>query len=256
MFRLMMVLIFVTTPLLGDWLVTTEGSNVETEGAWTVKGRQVVFTLPGGTLSSLRLSEVDLDKSASLTAEARKPKVKVAPPPPRKSVLKLTDADVGHVDPSSIPNPFEEVIEADGEIADENGEESSPAADRSSRIVVENWAQEESTARGGWTVTGTLRNTSEGELRGISLSVHALDGTGEVMGQVQADVASTVLAQGGTTIFSAFFSGIEEADDFNFNPLARLVKVKTPVPAVDDDSETEADDSFPTEGFEEEDLEE
>lgn len=272
MFRLVMILMFLGSPLFGDWLVTVDGAKVETEGAWTVKGRQVVFTLPSGTLSSMRLSEVDLDKSASLTAEARKPKVKPPPPPPRKSVLKLTDADVAHVDPDSFPDPALESPDSAEGSATESGSDSgsSSASGQSTRIEVENWAQEESTARGGWIVTGTLRNTASGELRGVALSVHALDSEGEVMALAQADVASTVLALGGTTGFSAFFSGIEEPDNFDFRPISRLAKVKAPVPAtattesegdevdsqVDEEDEEDELDSLPTEGFDEEDLEE
>ncbi len=53
-----------------DWLVTRAGDRIETDGGWEVRGRMVVFTRPDGVLSSLRLSEIDLDASAAATAEA------------------------------------------------------------------------------------------------------------------------------------------------------------------------------------------
>ncbi|MEE8524590.1 MAG: hypothetical protein V3T72_11720 [Thermoanaerobaculia bacterium] len=83
-----------------DWLVTRDGAKVETRGAWEVRGRMVIFTQPGGTLSSMRLAEVDLDASRAATEAAAAP-----PPPapaeekPRPSVLTLTDDDVGRGEP-------------------------------------------------------------------------------------------------------------------------------------------------------------
>ena len=84
-----------------DILVTHQGQQIETKGAWTVKGRQVVFTTPEGRLSSIRLSEVDLDASELATnpppppppspeeEEAKKPKT------PPKPVMVFTDDNIG-----------------------------------------------------------------------------------------------------------------------------------------------------------------
>ena len=83
-----------------DILVTQDGQQIETEGPWTVKGRQVIFTTPEGRLTSIRLTEVDLEASELATnpppppppvpgAEPDKPK---APPKP---ILVLTDDNIG-----------------------------------------------------------------------------------------------------------------------------------------------------------------
>jgi hypothetical protein len=78
-----------------DWLVTQEGKQVQTKGPWEVRRNLVVFTLPNGTLSSMRLSEVDLEKSESLTAEAVRPPEAVEAETPKEPVLVLTTRDVG-----------------------------------------------------------------------------------------------------------------------------------------------------------------
>jgi hypothetical protein len=92
-----------TTAARADWLVTLEGARVETRGPWEVRGRMVVFTQTGGTLSSIRLSEVDLEASRAATDEAAAPPPAPAPaeapPPPPPPVLKLTNADVGRGEP-------------------------------------------------------------------------------------------------------------------------------------------------------------
>lgn len=53
-----------------DILVTREGDRIETDGPWKVNGRQVVFTAANGRLSSMRLSQVDLEASEEATALA------------------------------------------------------------------------------------------------------------------------------------------------------------------------------------------
>jgi hypothetical protein len=87
-------------PLSADVLVTRDGQRIETRGPWEVKGRMVVFTLPNGTLSSIRADEVDLAASREATAEALAPVEEPEPAEekPREPVLRLTTRDVGYGD--------------------------------------------------------------------------------------------------------------------------------------------------------------
>ena len=88
-------------PIHGDWLVTRDGARVETKGPWKVKGSQVIFTLPNGTLSVLRKSEVDLDASAVATAQSQRPTSSSAQAETKRSepsVLVLTNKDIRSAD--------------------------------------------------------------------------------------------------------------------------------------------------------------
>jgi len=59
-------------PLCADWLILKNGTRVETLGAWTEKGRQVVYTtVAERRLVSIRAADVDLP--ASLRASANEP---------------------------------------------------------------------------------------------------------------------------------------------------------------------------------------
>ena len=80
-----------------DWLVTRNGERIETRGGWDVQGRMVVFTSASGTLSSIRLSEVDLDASAEATerAMATSAMEPEARPAPKRPVRVITTEDVG-----------------------------------------------------------------------------------------------------------------------------------------------------------------
>src|ERR1700720_2168150 len=85
------------SPLHADWIVTRQGERFEIRGTWQLKGKLLVFTLPNGTLSSMRADRVDIDASKQATAQAKQ---QAAAPPPaakvepkRKSVIVLTDKD-------------------------------------------------------------------------------------------------------------------------------------------------------------------
>ncbi len=88
-------------PAVGDWLVTRDGARIETRGAWEVRGRTIVFTTPGGTLSSVRRDEIDLEASRAATEAA------VAAPEPAAAetapspVMTLTDRDVARGEPGA-----------------------------------------------------------------------------------------------------------------------------------------------------------
>lgn len=92
-------------PARADWLLTCDGKVIETRGAWEVRGKLVRFTTPTGTLSSIRVEELDLEASRTETERRKAPPAPApAPPPtaPKKPVLVLTDADVKHVDPATV----------------------------------------------------------------------------------------------------------------------------------------------------------
>ncbi|MEM7583739.1 MAG: hypothetical protein AAF560_10200 [Acidobacteriota bacterium] len=83
----------------GDVLVTQDGERIETEGAWEVKGRQVVYTDARGVLSAMRLADVDLEASEQATRAAREQQAAPATAPtraaPRKATRSFTNDDIG-----------------------------------------------------------------------------------------------------------------------------------------------------------------
>ncbi len=132
-----------------DWLVTKDGTAVETKGGWEVKGKTVIFTSPAGVLSSLAASEVNLAASEAhtqkmLRAATSPPEVEA--PVKRPAVLILTDADVRHVDPTS---PIPEETEDAGETA------TSPSPrDTGSSLSVTQWDENYNIDENSVEVTG------------------------------------------------------------------------------------------------------
>lgn len=166
-------------PAAADWLVTTDGSRIETRGPWEVKSNLVVFTTPAGVLSSIRLSACDLPASEAATAAAAS-RVKPRPSPEPKNrppVLVLTDKDVGHVRPGAA------------RIDAEEPEESVPAP-----VVVGEWQATDEPEGVG--ITGIVRNDGPNVAGNVRVIATFLDAEGDPIENRAATLSASTLAPG------------------------------------------------------------
>jgi hypothetical protein len=193
-------LLTAAAPAGADWLVTTQGGKVETKGAWKVKGKLVVFTLPDGKLSSLRLNEVDLDASRRVTEEAvaAAAAALAAPPPerpkPKEAKVILTDKDFQKAAPPPAP-------------AAEETKEGEAAPKPAGEVVVTSW--ERAQDPGGHVVlTGAVRNDAPNDATGVAVTVLLYDETGKLLVSGNAVLSSTVLPAGQSGSFRAEFQDV------------------------------------------------
>lgn len=184
-----------TLPLSADVLVTRDGSRVEIDGSWEVKGRQVVFTLPNGTLSAMRASEVDLEASRLATEQLdAPPPAEPAPEPPREAVLVLTDKDI----PRGAPEP---------EAASAEGEPLKAPLDREPVQVV-NWVRND--LLDGIEIRGMLTNLGRNIAANISLQIQVKNEEGQVSETANAAVKTRSLGAGSSTSFRAILTQVPD----------------------------------------------
>lgn len=212
-------------PAAADWLVTRDGGRVETRGPWAVKGKLVVFTNAGGVLASLRLAEVDLERSDAATAAARvEAEAATAPAPPAKRppVLVLTDKDVAHVEDLGAVPP--------------TGEAGAAAAPEVSAggLVVTGWSREASSDGQSSAVVGSLRNAGESVAGNIRMSIAVYDVNGELLGTTAATLSTTSLPPGAVANFRADFPGLVEFATARFD-LDSLPVVTQPEATTEDE---------------------
>ncbi len=205
-------------PGAADWLVTRGGTRVETHGAWQVKGKLVVFHTAGGTLSSLRLAEVDLEASGRATAQAvrarRVAETTAAQAPAKKApVLVLTDDKVRHV--------------GDGAAAPGAASPGAPS------FTVSNWERSPEVDGKDVVITGTLQNSSGAGATDVTLSVQLLDAEGQVAAAGQAILTSTALGPGQRSGFRVAFPDAPTYSNVKFAPLG------TGAPANPEETEKE-----------------
>lgn len=206
-------------PASADWLVTREGAKVETKGPWQVKGKLVVFHLADGSLSSMRLAEVDLDQSRKATEEAERAKAEAEaarsrPPEKKAPVLVVTDKDVRHVDPATV-----------------SAAAATEAAAAADSLAVSNWDRAPDPGDGHVVIIGTVtNNATDATATGITLTVVLVDETGNPLGTAQAIVTSNVLPPGQQSGFRAEFPNVFTFSNLKFEPKS-VPLATTPEPA-------------------------
>src|ERR1700732_2855240 len=175
------------SPLHADWIVTRQGERFEIQGTWQLKGKLVVFTLPNGTLSSMRADRVDIDASKQATAQAKQQAA--APPrapkaePRRKAVIVLTDKDFK----KPLPDAAAPAAGNAAAGAKATGKDTPPpAAGVPSAVEVVGWERvpiNESKAN-GVELTGTVRNTSQDNLTEVTVVADLFDDSGALIGRL------------------------------------------------------------------------
>jgi hypothetical protein len=204
------------SPARADWLVTREGGKVETRGPWQIKGKLVVFTrADDGSLSSLRSTEVDLDASGKLTAEA---KVQAAAPPPvevpKKKLAVLTDQNFRKTAPPAA---------ADGKAAADNKK---PAA-AGGPLSVGSWKRSESPEGDGLVIEGTLHNSTGDMIINGAVEVQLYNEVGDRVGTAQGLLTSTSVQPNGSVDFRASFPGVFTFADVKFQPQGLPLNMNT-----------------------------
>lgn len=190
-------------PAAADWLVTQDGDRVETRGPWEIRGKLVVFTLPNGTLSSMRLTDVDLDASQQLTSAKDLPSAPVATTSERReAVIVITDSDVAHVGPEAASTVAERQ-EAGSQARAEQAAEAFGEG-----LTVAAWNQEYDDAIDGVVLTGSIENRSSNLHSEITLQVMLYNTDGSLAGRAAATVDNILLRAGESSSFRAAFAGI------------------------------------------------
>jgi len=186
------------TPAAADWLVTRAGSRIETRGPWEVKGKLVVFTLPDGSLSSLRVVDVDLAASRQQQgAKAPAAAPRRATPPARKRIS-VTDKDVRHAEPPAAS--------AQDSAAKPDATGPGPDAKEAAGLAVASW--ERNTDGGHLVVHGRLRNDAKAAATDIALTAHLFDDAGTRIATAQGTLSSTVLMPGQEALFDVDFPDV------------------------------------------------
>lgn len=236
-----------TVPAGADWLVTREGGKVETRGPWKVQGKRVIFTLTDGTLSSLRLTEVDLDASQQATAaaeQARQEKETQPPPPPKKSVRVLTDKDF----PKPQPAPAAEGAEGEGAAPAAGNTAGKASAAASNAVQVTSWTQGRNTSLNQLEITGMVQNSSPDLATAVSLTVSLFDASGEVISSQEASLTTRTLRPGQNTSFQAIFPGLIGFSSAKLvpNSIPLLTKEPPPAPTSSETPAEEEDEAPPS----------
>lgn len=200
-------------PAAGDWLVTRDGSTVETDGPWRVDDRLIVFRTKDGALSSVRRSTIDLEASERLTREMAERAARPAPeaPPERpEATIRLTESDLPPVARSDEA--------ADGP----TGEAGTGEAAESLQIT--SWEEVDGDAADGTSFLGEVRNVTERTALGVQVEVTLYDEAGEATATTRAALTTTALPARASARFRASFPAVYHYTRVDFRTTGTLVE--------------------------------
>jgi hypothetical protein len=230
-------------PAAADWLVTSEGARVETHGPWQVKGKVVVFTSADGTLSSLRLSQVDLAASKHATEDKQKmveEDISVRTAERKKPVRSITDKDVTHGGPGEAAAKAAEAKAAagkadgrtDGKTDAKGGKPEPPpaAAGRTNPLIVGSWQKLDRREKDGIELFGDLRNAGSDIAAQVGLTVSLFDETGKQIATAEAVLTGTAIEPRSSTNFRAIFPGVFTFASAKFEPRSAQLQMQAAEP--------------------------
>ncbi len=254
-------------PVAADWLVMRDGTRVETAGAWEVKGRQVVFTSPEGSLSALRLADVDLEASDQASAPSPRPVVAESAAKPAASesrgsrprpVRVFTNDSLG-LGPESTGEDDAGDQEGAGDQEDDDAaseeDRSSTAAEGPVKLI--SWREQESAAVDGLEIVGSVRNTGDSVAAGILVRVRVPGDEGGQPADIHAFLQRSSLGPGQLSTFRALLPGIYallEDPTFEVTSAAGYSILGSPQSADSDSDEDDFDVDDPDEPFDDEPL--
>ena len=222
-------------PAAASWLVTHDGTEIETEGSWEIRGALVVFQQPGGKLASMRLSEIDLGASEARSAAPTAPEVveKRQSPVASGPVMVLTDADVRHVRPGDSLSRY--AAEADEAQAPESQPAAEPERERApAQVEVTGWRDQVNVEAGVLELTGSLLNRGTSVATDTRVRVSLLDGSGGVVEERYATIGGKVLGPGSTVPFEVSFPGSPAYESVEFDIRSRGFRMRPAAQAAEE----------------------
>jgi len=208
--RIGLLLLALALPLTADEVVLKDGRTLKTTGPYKTKGRQALIKLQDGTLLSVNLSEIDMEKTAEARmkaeapvappAAAEKPKVKTAADAvakgPRKSTVSLTDKDVSH--------------------AIDSGTSGDGKAEGGGSIEITGFNAQKNA--NGYAISGSAFNGGKAELSGVSVVIEVIGAENKTLNTLYGVLAKDTVAAGEKVAFQAQTA---ETGDVTFRYFAR-----------------------------------
>lgn len=221
-----------TLPAVADSIVLKDGRTLQSAGPYMVKGRQALIKQPDGTLVSISLAEIDVEKTAAARqmseAPASTPTPSVRKPltpaeaarqkSGRKAALVLTDDEVA-----------QSIGSTDGEKKEE-GEE---------RVDISN--ANASKVKGGYAITGSVVNSGKTDVSGVSVTIEAVGEANKTLATTFGQLAKDNLSPGEKSAFTANLTTDKDATNFRYVPRWQIkVGVKPAAPGGGDSSASPA----------------
>jgi hypothetical protein len=201
---------FRVAPAVADTIVLKDGQTIESSGPYMVKGRQALLKKSDGTLVSIPVSEIDVDK----TAAARR-KLETLSPTPTPLVRKpLTPAEAA----KQSGGRKAVLVLTDEEVAQSIGlpEGSDKKDEAGARVEVSNMSGSKVT--GGYAITGSVLNSGKADAAAVSVTIELVGENNKTIASGFGQIAKDTLSPGEKSSFTATIETDREATNFRCVP--------------------------------------
>lgn len=196
-------------------VVLRDGSTVAVARPYVTKGATAILTRPDGTLVSLPLSEIDVEKTAASMAAAKaRAAAPAATPAPTPEARAMTPAEAAKTRGARKAS----VVITDADVAP--GALSPGGEDGGGSAVgdVSIGAVSATRTKTGYFISGTVQNSGKGPVQGVSVSVQLIGEENKTLKTGFARVAKGTLDPGESSAFEAEVESKVEAKNFRYVP--------------------------------------
>jgi hypothetical protein len=219
--RSLVLLTLLALPLtmLAEDVVLKDGRVISASKPYVVKGKQAVITQKNGTVVSVSVDEIDVEKTA---AAKRKPAASVAKDEPAKPMSPAEAARTKSTRKASVVLTDEDV--SHGLVG--SGESGGTGEEGEARVEVTGVTTEK--GKGTITVTGSVQNTGKGEASAVTVLVEAIGDSNRTVASTNASLAKDTLGGGEKTTFRAEFATEAAVLNYRYQPRWQVRKPVRP----------------------------
>ncbi len=196
---------------LGADVILKDGQSIATAKPYAVKGKMAVLTLTDGSLVSIPVADIDVEKTAAAAKVApAAPAAEVVPVPARKPTTPGEAA-------KSRPGKRASVVLTDGDVRGSVDQPDGEKAEKGDGEVSMGPTSETRT-KTGYSISGSVVNSGKGDVTGVAVSIELVGENNKSLQSTFGKFAKDSLSPGEKATFSAEIATETDAKKFRYIP--------------------------------------
>jgi hypothetical protein len=196
---------------LGADVVLKDGQSFAVAKPYVVKGKMAILTRTDGSLVSIPVEDIDVEKTAAAAAKPAPPAPEPVPTPVKAAT---TPAEAARAKTGKRAS----VILTDAEVrsSDSAGPEGEKKEKGDGAVSIS--GANATRTKSGYSINGSVVNSGKGSVQGITVSIEVVGENGTAMLTTQGTLAKDALAPGEKATFTAEVESETEAKSFRYVP--------------------------------------
>ena len=200
---------------LGADVVLKDGQSIATAKPYAVKGKMAILTRTDGSLVSIPVADIDLEKTAAAAKVVPAAPVAEAPPAPKKPA---TPAEAAKARPGKRAS----VVLTDADVRSSTAAPDGEKADKPGGGEVTMGPTSETRTKTGYSISGSVVNSGKGDVSGVAVTIEAVGEENRTLQSTFGRLAKDKLAPGEKATFTAEVETETDAKRFRYVPSQQI----------------------------------